>query len=137
MVLLRHCHVNPEFICSGIKAIMFLYVGKAKNLRKRVSSYFLNKHFENNKLRILVKQIDRIDHIVVDTESDALLLENNLIKEYQPRYNVLLKDDKTFPFICIRNEDFQGYFLPGILSGTDLYILVPIHQLIWSGRFWI
>lgn len=87
-----------------------LYVGKAKNLRKRVSSYFLKKHFESKKLRVLVKQIERIDHIVVDTESDALLLENNLIKEYQPRYNVLLKDDKTFPYICIRNEPFPRVF---------------------------
>jgi excinuclease ABC subunit C len=87
-----------------------IYVGKAKNLKKRVSSYFLNKQFENNKLRVLVKQIRKIDHIVVDTESDALLLENNLIKEYQPRYNVLLKDDKSFPYICIKNEPFPRIF---------------------------
>lgn len=87
-----------------------IYVGKAKDLKKRVSSYFFRKQFDNNKLRVLVKQIRRIDHIVVDTESDALLLENNLIKEYQPRYNVLLKDDKSYPFICIKNEEFPRVF---------------------------
>jgi excinuclease ABC subunit C len=87
-----------------------IYVGKAKDLKKRVSSYFLNKQFENNKLRVLVKQIRKIDHIVVDTESDALLLENNLIKEYQPRYNVLLKDDKSFPYICIKKEPFPRIY---------------------------
>ncbi len=87
-----------------------IYVGKAKNLKKRVYSYFSKKRFDNNKLRILVKQIRRIDHILVETESDALLLENNLIKEYQPRYNVLLKDDKSFPYICIKNEDFSRIY---------------------------
>lgn len=87
-----------------------IYVGKAKNLKKRVSSYFFRKKYENNKLRLLVRQIVRIDHIVVDTESDALLLENNLIKEYKPRYNVLLKDDKSFPYICIKNEPFPRVF---------------------------
>lgn len=87
-----------------------IYTGKAKNLKKRVSSYFFKKKFDNNKLRILVKQIRQIDHIVVETESDALLLENNLIKEYKPRYNVLLKDDKSFPYICIKNEPFPRVF---------------------------
>ncbi len=87
-----------------------IYTGKAKNLRKRVGSYFSRKHFENNKLRVLVRQIRSIDHIVVDSESDALLLENNLIKEYKPRYNVLLKDDKSYPYICIKNEPFPRVF---------------------------
>jgi len=87
-----------------------LYIGKAKNLKKRVSSYFSKTHYENNKLRILVKKIADVKHIVVDTESDALLLENNLIKKYQPKYNVNLKDDKTFPWICIKNEAFPRVF---------------------------
>ncbi|ADY28904.1 MULTISPECIES: excinuclease ABC subunit UvrC [Cellulophaga] len=86
-----------------------LYVGKAKNLKKRVSSYF-NKTHDNGKTKVLVKKIVYIKHIVVDTESDALLLENNLIKKYKPRYNVLLKDDKTYPWICIKNERFPRVF---------------------------
>jgi excinuclease ABC subunit C len=86
-----------------------LYVGKAKNLKKRVSSYF-NKTHEQGKTRVLVKKIRSIKHIVVPTESDALLLENNLIKKYRPRYNVLLKDDKTFPWICIKKEKFPRIF---------------------------
>ena len=88
-----------------------LYVGKAKNLRKRVSSYFQNRRYDSFKNKVLVEKIAEIRHIVVDTESDALLLENNLIKKLQPRYNVLLKDDKTFPWICIRNEPFPRVFL--------------------------
>jgi len=87
-----------------------LYVGKAKNLKKRVSSYF-NKNHEYGKTRVLVKKIHRIDHIVVSTESDALLLENNLIKKYRPRYNVLLKDDKSYPWICIKKERFPRIFM--------------------------
>jgi excinuclease ABC subunit C len=88
-----------------------IYVGKAKILRKRVASYFSKNHFDSNKIRILVRQIARVDHIVVDTESDALLLENNLIKEYQPRYNVQLKDDKSYPYICVKNEPFPRVFM--------------------------
>lgn len=87
-----------------------LYVGKAKNLKKRVASYFTKNH-ENGKTKVLVKKIVNIKHIVVETETDALLLENNLIKKYQPRYNVLLKDDKTYPWICIKNEPFPRVFL--------------------------
>jgi len=87
-----------------------LYIGKAKNLKKRVSSYF-TKHHDNGKTRVLVKKIANIKHIVVETETDALLLENNLIKKYQPRYNVLLKDDKTYPWICIKKEAFPRIFL--------------------------
>lgn len=87
-----------------------LYVGKAKNLKKRVASYFTKNH-DNGKTRVLVKKIAKIEHIVVDTETDALLLENNLIKKYQPRYNVLLKDDKTYPWICIKKEAFPRVFL--------------------------
>ncbi|WP_016776815.1 excinuclease ABC subunit UvrC [Anaerophaga thermohalophila] len=86
-----------------------IYVGKAKNLRKRVSSYF-QKVPDNAKTRILVRKINDIRHIVVNTEEDALLLENNLIKKYQPRYNVLLKDDKSFPWIVIKKEPFPKVF---------------------------
>lgn len=99
-----------------------LYVGKAKNLKKRVASYF-NKTQENGKTRVLVKKIATIKHIVVDTETDALLLENNLIKKYQPRYNVMLKDDKTYPWICIKNERFPRIFLTRnvIKDGSEYY----------------
>lgn len=86
-----------------------IYVGKAKNLKKRVSSYFTKTH-ENGKTRVLVKKIARIKHIVVETETDALLLENNLIKKHKPRYNVLLKDDKSYPWICIKKERFPRVF---------------------------
>jgi excinuclease ABC subunit C len=86
-----------------------LYVGKAKNLKKRVSSYF-NKVHDIAKTNVLVKKIVTIKHIVVATEQDALLLENNLIKKLQPRYNVLLRDDKTYPWICIKKEPFSRIF---------------------------
>lgn len=86
-----------------------IYVGKAKNLKKRVSSYFTKTH-DNGKTRVLVKKINSIKHIVVETETDALLLENNLIKKHKPRYNVLLKDDKSYPWICIKNERFPRIF---------------------------
>jgi excinuclease ABC subunit C len=87
-----------------------LYIGKAKNLKKRVSSYFFRTKFESFKIKILVDRIADLKHIVVNSESDALLLENNLIKKYQPKYNILLKDDKTFPWICIKNEPFPRVF---------------------------
>ncbi|MFN8274582.1 MAG: excinuclease ABC subunit UvrC [Flavobacteriaceae bacterium] len=86
-----------------------LYVGKAKNLKKRVSSYF-NKVHDTAKTNVLVKKIVSIKHIVVPTESDALLLENNLIKKLQPRYNVLLRDDKSYPWLCIKKEPFSRVF---------------------------
>jgi excinuclease ABC subunit C len=86
-----------------------IYIGNAKNLKKRVSSYF-TKEQDRAKIRILVRNIADIKHIVVDTEQDALLLENNLIKKYQPRYNAMLKDDKTYPWLCIKNEPFPRVF---------------------------
>ncbi len=86
-----------------------IYVGKAKNIKKRVRSYFTKTH-ENGKTQVLVKKIVKVKHIVVKTETDALLLENNLIKKHRPRYNVLLKDDKSYPWICIKKERFPRVF---------------------------
>ncbi|MFC6857756.1 excinuclease ABC subunit UvrC [Zunongwangia atlantica] len=86
-----------------------LYVGKAKNLKKRVTSYFTKRH-DSHRIGVMVKKIHEIRHIVVSSETDALLLENNLIKKLQPRFNVMLKDDKTYPWICIKNERFPRVF---------------------------
>jgi excinuclease ABC subunit C len=100
-----------------------IYIGKAKNLKKRVSSYFNRNEYENGKIKALVSKINEIKFIEVDTESDALLLENNFIKKYQPRYNILLKDDKTFPWICIKNECFPRIFYTRncIVNGSDYF----------------
>ena len=99
-----------------------IYVGKAKNLKRRVSSYF-NREHPNGKTRLLVSKINDIRYIVVKTEEDALLLENNLIKKYKPRYNVLLKDDKTYPSICVSNEYFPRVFKTRniIKNGSSYY----------------
>ena len=99
-----------------------IYVGKAKNLKKRVYSYFSKEH-EPGKTRVLVSKIADIRYIVVNTEEDALLLENNLIKKYKPRYNVLLKDDKTYPSICVQNEYFPRIFRTRkiIRNGSSYY----------------
>ena len=99
-----------------------IYVGKAKNLKRRVSSYF-NREHPNGKTRLLVSKIADIKYIVVKTEEDALLLENNLIKKYKPRYNVLLKDDKTYPSICVSNEYFPRVFKTRniIRNGSSYY----------------
>ncbi|NLA50052.1 MAG: GIY-YIG nuclease family protein, partial [Bacteroidales bacterium] len=94
-----------QFIDSSGKII---YAGKAKNLKKRVSSYFSKN--QSGKTRVMLAKAAGCNHIVVDNESEALLLENNIIKQHQPRYNILLKDDKTFPWICIRNEPFPRVY---------------------------
>ena len=122
-----------------------LYIGKAKSLRKRVGSYF-NKVHDNHKTNVLVKQIADIKYIVVETEYDALLLENNLIKKHQPKYNILLKDDKTYPWIAIRHEDFPRvmvtrkpvkdgsvYFGP-YASGTMMYTLLDLIKELFKLR---
>lgn len=98
-----------------------IYVGKAKHLKKRVKSYFTKKN--TGKTRVLVSRIKSMNYIVVESESDALLLENNLIKKYQPRYNVLLKDDKSFPWICIKHEAFPRVFFTRnkINDGSEYY----------------
>lgn len=99
-----------------------IYVGKAKNLKRRVSSYF-NREHEPGKTRVLVSKIADIRYIIVNSEEDALLLENNLIKKYKPRYNVLLKDDKTYPSICVQNEYFPRVFKTRkiIRNGSNYY----------------
>lgn len=99
-----------------------LYVGKAKNLKKRVLSYF-NKNLPGYRIKIMVGKIQRLETTIVNSEYDALLLENNLIKEHQPFYNVMLKDDKTYPWICIKNEDFPRIFLTRtkIRDGSEYY----------------
>lgn len=120
---------------------IIIYVGKAKNLKNRVSSYF-NKNLPNNKTRVLVSKIVDIKYIVVNNESETLLLENNLIKQYQPRYNVLLKDDKTYPSIAIKNEYFPRvfstrkilkdgtkYFGPYSNVGSMKVVLETIHKI--------
>jgi excinuclease ABC subunit C len=118
-----------------------IYIGKAKNLKKRVSSYF-NKTHEYVKINVLVKNIAYLKYIVVATETDALLLENNLIKQYQPRYNAMLKDGKTYPSICITKEEFPRvyktrniiknagqYFGPFSSAYTINSLIEIIHQL--------
>ena len=100
---------NPGIYQYFDKDGKILYVGKAKNIKKRVSSYF-NKVHDTGRTNVMVRKIHQIKHIVVPTETDALLLENNLIKKLQPRYNVLLKDDKSYPWICIKNEPFSRIF---------------------------
>ncbi len=122
-----------------------IYIGKAKDLRKRVMSYFSKQ--QTGKLRVLVRRIADIKFIVVDSEYDALLLENNLIKKYQPRYNVLLKDDKSFPWICIKKEHFprifptrniihdgSEYFGPLCLCEDDEYFARPYSPFIYYSQ---
>jgi len=87
-----------------------LYVGKAKKLKNRVSSYFNKIKFENRKTQVMVQKVESLKTIQLNSEIDALLLENSLIKKYQPRYNIQLKDDKTYPWICIKNEFFPRVF---------------------------
>ena len=98
--------VYQYFDSSGV----IIYIGKAKNLKNRVLSY-LNQSNQSNKTRILVNKITDLRYIVVNSEQDALLLENNLIKKYKPRYNILLKDDKSYPWICIKKEPYPRVFL--------------------------
>jgi excinuclease ABC subunit C len=104
--ILRSLPENPGVYQHLDKDGKVLYVGKAKNLKKRVSSYF-TKTPESARLHMLVKRVDNIKTIITETEFDALLLENNLIKEYQPRYNINLKDDKSYPWICIKKRSIS------------------------------
>lgn len=101
---------------------VIIYIGKAKNLRNRVSQYFQSHEGLNNKTKVMVSKIERFEHTVVESEEDALLLENNLIKEYMPRYNVMLKDGKTYPWISIKNEPFPRIFITRkVIKDGSLY----------------
>jgi len=102
---------NPGVYRFINKEGVIIYIGKAKNLKNRVSQYFQSDNTLTPKIRVMVSKIDRIEHTVVGTEEDALLLENNLIKKYQPRYNIMLKDSKTYPWICIKNEPFSRVYI--------------------------
>lgn len=107
---LSNLPVSPGVYQFFDKDDKIIYVGKAKVLKNRVSSYFNKNKYENAKTAVLVRKIERIEYIVVETEFDALLLENTLIKKHQPRYNVMLRDDKTYPWICIKKERFPRVF---------------------------
>ena len=108
--ILQSLPSNPGIYQYFNKDGIIIYIGKAKNLKKRVHSYFNKDQTLNGKTLALVKNIEDIRFIITETELDALLLENNLIKKHQPRYNILLKDDKTYPWICIKNEVFPRVF---------------------------
>jgi len=114
---------NPGVYQFFDKNENIIYIGKAKNLKKRINSYFNRTSSKNNKLKTLVNKIHDIKYFIVDNESDALLLENNLIKKYQPKYNILLKDDKTYPWIVVKNEWFPRIFYTRniIEDGSDYF----------------
>jgi excinuclease ABC subunit C len=112
-----------------------LYIGKAKNLKKRVSSYFIGDIKHSHRIKLLVKKIQQIQYTVVNTERDALLLENSLIKEYQPKYNIALKDDKSFPYIKIVNERFPEYTSAETTRKMALNTSDPIHPFIRFGHW--
>lgn len=120
--VLQNLTTEPGVYRFYDKKDSLLYVGKAKNLKRRVTSYF-NRQHDNFKTTYMVRKIERIEILVVETEMDALLLENNLIKKYQPRYNILLKDDKTYPWICIKKEPFPRVFYTRqlIKDGSEYY----------------
>ena len=112
-----------------------IYIGKAKDLKKRVSSYFTKNH-ESKKTRMLVSNIWKIEKIVVDSEMDALLLENNLIKKYQPKYNILLKDDKSYPWVCIVKEPIPNIFYTRKIENRRGEYYGPFTN-VYSARFLI
>ncbi len=121
--IVRHLPKKPGVYRFYDKDRKILYVGKAKYLKNRVSSYFNKIKYENHKTKLLVRKIDHIEYIVVDTEYEALLLENSLIKKHQPHYNVALRDDKTYPWICIKKEPFPRVFSTRnvIKDGSEYY----------------
>ena len=116
--------VYQFFDANGV----IIYIGKAKNLKNRVSSYFVKTN-QTSKTMVLVRKIRDLKYIVVNTEEDALLLENNLIKKYKPRYNILLKDDKTYPWFVLQKRLFHEFLPLGNLSGTVQSILGLILRL--------
>ena len=120
--LIKNIPKKPGVYKFYDQSYKIIYVGKAKNLNKRVASYFIKTH-KNLKTKNLVSRISDVKYVVVETEIDALLLENNLIKQYQPKYNVLLKDDKSYPWICISNERFPRVFKTRniVKNGSEYY----------------
>ncbi|WP_027420032.1 excinuclease ABC subunit UvrC [Crocinitomix catalasitica] len=120
---IKHIPNLPGIYQYFDKNDVIIYIGKAKDLKKRVSSYFNKSNNDSAKTAILVRKIVDIKYLVVDTELDALLLENNLIKKYLPKYNIQLKDDKTYPWICIKNEPFPRVFSTRrvVKDGSDYY----------------
>jgi excinuclease ABC subunit C len=137
---------NPGIYKYYNEANEIIYIGKAKNIKKRVSNYFLEKNNHNYKTQKLVSQISKIEFTVVDSELDALLLENNLIKNFQPKYNILLKDDKTYPYLCISNERFPrvyttrksekktGTYFGPYTSGKTVRTLLELFQKLFTIR---
>lgn len=121
-VQIKTLPLSPGVYLYFDKTDRLLYVGKAKKLKKRVSSYFTKNH-DSYRIKTMVKKIARIEHIVVQTETDALLLENSLIKSRNPKYNIMLRDDKTYPWLCIKNERFPRIFLTRkmIKDGSEYY----------------
>lgn len=121
--IIRNLPSSPGVYQFFDKNNKILYIGKAKNLKSRVSSYFSKGKTESFKTKKMASQVESIKHFVVDNEPDALLLENNLIKQHQPKYNILLKDDKTFPWICIKNEPFPRIISTRtrILDGSEYF----------------
>jgi excinuclease ABC subunit C len=121
--IVKHLPKKPGVYRFYDKDRKILYVGKAKYLKNRVSSYFNKIKYENHKTKLLVRKIDHIEYIVVETEYEALLLENSLIKKHQPHYNVALRDDKTYPWICIKKEPFPRVFSTRnvIKDGSEYY----------------
>jgi excinuclease ABC subunit C len=104
-----------------------LYIGKAKNLKKRVLSYFIESKVVNSRIRLLIRKISKIEYTIVPSEKDAFLLENSLIKQFQPKYNIQLKDDKTFPYIVIVKEPFPRIFLTRNKKKRQIRIFWPIY----------
>jgi excinuclease ABC subunit C len=121
-VQIKTLPMSPGVYLYYDKKDRLLYVGKAKKIKKRVASYFTKNH-DSFRIRTMVKNIHRMEHIVVNTETDALLLENSLIKSRNPRYNIMLRDDKTYPWLCIKNERFPRVFLTRkmIKDGSEYY----------------
>lgn len=114
-----------------------IYVGKAKSLRNRVSSYFLKSNQHDRKTKRLVSQIRRIEYTIVHSEWDALLLENQLIKQLQPKFNILLKDDKTYPFICVTDEPFPRVYVTRNLDRKKEHFTDPLRICDLCIHYWI
>src|SRR5699024_11666062 len=105
-----HLPLSPGVYMFKDSNDLLLYIGKAKRLRNRVRSYFQNSRGHDGRIRVMIKKIDDLEVIVTDSESEALILENNLIKKHQPRYNIMYRDDKSYPYICITNSERPRVF---------------------------